>query len=186
MKERPIIFSAESVRAILDGRKTQTRRVVSNRVLDIRQDLEDRYHSVGSVGDGMSVRIESETDTYLAHAPHKIGDRLWVREAYQFDTCGCVHYKANQEGFDSNGQWKSPMFMPRSFSRLTLEIVDVRCERLQDISSGDCIAEGYDRMGFVGHDFAAAWDALNKKRGFGWDTNPYVWVLEFKLLKGDQ
>jgi hypothetical protein len=97
-----------------------------------------------------------------------------------------IAYKADNEDIAAHYTWKSPMFMPRKYSRLTLETVNIRCERLQDISSGDCIAEGYDRMGFVGHDFAAAWDTLNKKRGFGWDTNPYVWVLEFKLLKGDQ
>jgi len=74
----------------------------------------------------------------------------------------------------------SPMFMPREFSRLTLEITDVRCERLCTILPEDVRAEGYD---WSDRSFIEAWDKLNAKRGFGWDTNPWVWVIEFKRVE---
>ena len=75
------------------------------------------------------------------------------------------------------------MFMPRWASRLTLEITNVRCERLHDQSRDDLFMEGYDSY-FALKDYMKAWDALNAKRGYGWDTNPWVWVIEFKKIEG--
>ena len=71
------------------------------------------------------------------------------------------------------------MLMPRALSRITLEIADIRCERLKSISAGDCLAEGYESIGKYIDD----WDRLNAKRGFGWESNPWVWVLEFKRVE---
>ena len=78
------------------------------------------------------------------------------------------------------------MFMPRWASRLTLEITNVRCERVQEITYWDCVDEGYydDELHRDFIWFREAWDKLNAKRGYGWDTNPWVWVIEFKKIEG--
>ena len=213
MKERPIIFSTESVRAILDGRKTQTRRVKDPQPLSycgfkygIDEDGEwYELHHYGRFP--MVERIYPAKKLCPFGVP---GDQLWVRETYivrQLRTIPSlnkrVFYKADShwscdklkvtlvplnESRNSSyclHAWKSPLFMPRKFSRLTLEITDVRCERLQDITEEDAKAEGIILdptcvlNSHIGH-YSLLWDKLNAKRGFGWDTNPWVWVIEFK------
>ena len=175
MKERPIIMTAESVRAILDGKKTQTRRVVKPQP--------DGDH------------VEQWID--LFEPPYKPGDRLWVREAWcirvSVEKAWCS-YKADFpehtlaemaqrcRNFGKGTGWKSPMLMPRRLSRITLEVTGLQCERLQRISAADAIAEGYESIGCYVDD----WDKLNAKRGYGWDANPWVWVVEFKVInKGE-
>ena len=193
MKERPIIFSTESVRAILDGRKTQTRRVVP---LDWRNDAP--YVVVNDFGDYKPLKDVCKFG--------KPGDRLWVREKWRkFDAnfdcqcleqCSCARYPyryaADYPADEEWGIWKSPLFMPRKFSRLTLEITDVRCERLQDISWNDCIQEGtFQFHGYIDEHgirsegkrlFSEMWNTINAKRGFGWDTNCWVWAISFKKI----
>jgi hypothetical protein len=165
MKERPIIFSTESVRAILAGRKTQTRRV-----------------------------LKPQPDFTLAEPQERIcpfgkpGDRLWVKERFTHYQRGIdmattvVVYSADYDEFNQPYHWKSPMFMPRKYSRITLEIVNVRCEQILDMPREDVFAEGYATE----CDFVNSWNALNAKRGYSWDSNPYVWVLEFKRVEGEQ
>jgi len=163
-KERPIIFSAESVRAILDGVKTQTRRVMKP------QPTFEPYESDPGfwcwkdcqwLAGGIGIPSSAIEDYSPFGVP---GDRLWVRE--RFST-------------EADGNWKSPLFMPRKFSRLTLEITEVRCERLINIKAQDVLAEGYTTK----LDLINAWNALNAKRGFPWEANPWVWVLMFKKLE---
>jgi hypothetical protein len=149
----------------------------------------------------------------------KIGDRLWVREKFAPRTdvdpiaapAKARHYCLyegtgdpydDMNWHDFGGKWKPSIFMPRWASRITLEITDVRVERIQDISDDDCFAEGIDeteeynraehyasggspleggspeKCAFIG-----LWDKLNAKRGFGWNVNPWVWVIEFKKLE---
>ena len=145
MKERPIIFSGSMVRAILDGRKTQTRRAVK-------------------VEKGFAI-TNPEPPPHFYPCPYgQPGDRLWVRET-----------------------WKPSIHMPRWDSRLTLEIVSVRVERLQDISKEDAESEGVAIIESVDHgkqsargQFAIVWESIN---GHGsWALNPWVWVIEFKKL----
>ena len=111
--------------------------------------------------------------------------KLWVREAFYVDESEpAVYYKSP---YCEAKIFTSPLFMPRKYSRLTLEITNVRCERVQEITCDDVIAEGYGRgINYIQAEiaFADAWDALNKKRGYGWDTNPWVWVIEFKKIEG--
>ena len=195
MKERPIIFSAEMVQAILYERKTQTRRVVKeqpNRV---------RYNNIVMSG---KYGWEDEHGRRLLNLYGAPGDRLWVRESWQrCPHCGRLDYKSSDERFQCRscneelGKWKSPMFMFREYSRVTLEITDVRVERLQDISESDAIAEGaplwipksdYLKQycdGSYRNGFHELWNSINAKRGYPWSSNPFVWVIEFKRLESD-
>jgi hypothetical protein len=166
MKERPIIFNSEMVRAILDGRKTQTRRVIKPQPGDIHRDL---------------LRINY-------HCPYgQPGDHLWVRETFQIDDNypDMVFYKADDLAGHISTKWNSPIYMPRCDSRITLEITNRRVERVQDITEEDAMAEGVGRIAGLGEYrqcFKNLWDSINKKRDYGWDTNPYVWVIEFKRI----
>jgi hypothetical protein len=227
MKERPILFNGPMVRALLDGSKTQTRRVV-------------RY----GMASGRSVayqKTQAFQDELTPYCPYgQPGDRLWVRETWgvvsndwdadgnltdwtpdrpatpitemrfgQGYYSGHAIYAADGSyewaGDDDGGgeprsAWHPSIHMPRAASRILLEIVSVRVERLQDISEDDCWAEGIDavdgalddmailnlakRMNRSCHDaaptYAALWESIN---GAGsWDTNPWVWAVEFKRV----
>jgi hypothetical protein len=230
MSARPILFSGEMVRAILDGRKTQTRRVVKG------QDGYPQYPCRGGiVEDGRlwfyAVSADSEWPDnergsmtgWVEPCPYgQPGDRLWVRETwrpeYEHDTgARLVRYRsggveefygpdadAHSRALDGTGRWRPSTNMPRWASRLTLEVVAVRVERLQEISEADARAEGAESL-FLrvptlsarvhGHNgwmheqeqsfrggFAFLWDWADSKRGHGWDSNPWVWVVEFKVV----
>lgn len=221
MNEKPIIFSGEMVRAILDGRKTQTRRVVKpppGDGFEWKGWLADTSGNRANIGKACWDNIES-LETLMIRCPYgKPGDLLWVRETwgaivYQdgqylqwkeadrskpFNT-EIVFFRAEEEGNeDLNGCWRPSIFMPRGLSRITLRVTDVRVERVQDIDKKSAIAEGVQwREAFpegytVGHDydiraydavlsFKKLWDRINGKRGYGWDVNPWVWVVEFEL-----
>jgi hypothetical protein len=168
------------VRAILDGRKTQTRRVIKPQPGDIHRDLlRINYHCpYGQPGDHLWVR---ETWSPWADEATKQAARGKDPVLYRADyRKGC---SALEIGGDYN--WKSSIYMPRWASRITLEIIGVHVERIQDISVNDCMAEGIpiniSGMNIV-YFFRDLWDSINKKRGYGWDTNPYVWVIEFKRI----
>lgn len=220
--ERPIPFSAPMVRAILEGRKTQTRRVV--KPLPSWQ-----VHSVcepSGAADPWAVWFhypETVRVGHLRECPYgKPGDRLWVRESFQplladgFE--GRPNYK-NGEGFQIGycatdgiqeyydqstdsafcSKITPSIFMPRWASRLTLEITEVRVQRVQDISEEDAEAEGVEpgcyECGEIPHhaaclgrndvyvdSFVRLWDSINAKRGFGWHKNPWVWAPTFKQI----
>jgi hypothetical protein len=190
MKQRPIIMSAESVQAILDGRKTQTRRVIKKpEKWTIEKQDDELYLYEDIYGDHHNV---------IEKCPYgQIGDRLWVKESYTFANFGKVTIyksdKKDQFGEDwkitasQTNSWKSPLFMPRSASRITLEITNIRVERLQDITEDDAIAEGFisnkDLKEIARLNFELAWDKLNEKRGYSWDSNPFVWVIEFRRVE---
>jgi hypothetical protein len=187
-KERPILFSGPMVRAILDGRKAQTRRVVNPQSL------------VGHYGGGV-----------VTKCPYGgAGDRLWVRETFQevddSDEDKVRKGPIYRADADDLGPWTPSIYMPRKYSRITLEVTGVRVQRVQDISEEDASAEGirkvtkdgdvkkycvYDRgdmsstpwaeMPRTARDaYRILWNSINEKRGFGWSTNPWCWVVEFK------
>ena len=179
MKERPILFSAPMVRALLDGSKTQTRRVVKHPLLC---DLS----FIVNCGDGWWGDEEGEVQ---ARCPYgQPGDRLWVREAWTTHACfdkvpprdlttRSIHYIA--DGEIETGKYRPPMFMPRWASRITLEITAVRIERLQDISETDALAEGIDQDTCAPIAvYRELWEQINGHAS--WDLNPWVWVIEFK------
>lgn len=181
MIDRPILFSGPMVLAILAGRKTQTRRVIPQKLLD----------QMPRGG------WESEAEWRLALAAKcrygQPGDWLWVRET--FSACACnvcrsawpkqgphgVSYKAGYSG-PSGIVWRPSIHTPRWASRITLEVVGVRVERVQEISVDDCAAEGVPSScpQHLRPDYACLWDMINAARGFGWDKNPWVWVVEFR------
>ena len=167
-RERPIIFSGEMVRAILEGRKTQTRRVIKGGyVLD----------EPGIV----AATVEAYKEAWIKTCPYgHPGDRLWVRTAFP-DVDGA-----------GNVRMRSPLFMRRDQSKIDLGITAVCVQRVQDISINEAISEGVCAYPPDGHGmrsevrgwFREIWDSINAKRGYSWDSNPFVWVIAFKVIKG--
>lgn len=233
MKERPIIFSAESVGAILAGRKTQTRRVIKSQPHGLLcVDCASPY--------GYSWDSPSEGEQ-IPRCPYgQVGDRLWVRETFVLENTSeyssdvdaptdrpfkqegdeweghyllIPHYRATEpepnivsfdreDGLDDHTSWKSSIFMPRWASRITLEIVRVGVERVQLITESEAKAEGVEFQ-FPGkseatyrdyqlrtlngcetakESYMTLWDSINRKRGYGWQENPWVWVVEFRRM----
>ncbi len=190
MADRPILFSGEMVRAILEGCKTQTRRVIKPQPIEVERGYLTWKQGTGH-GAGAPV---SDAGTWFDCPYGKLGDRLWVRETWmveQFPSNGSelVHYRADNtaanSGWTAARMWKPSIHMPRRYSRITLEITGVRVERLQDISEADMAAEGLDiaPYGEPCAGFQVLWDGINAKRGYGWDTNPWVWALTFKRVQ---
>lgn len=180
MKERPILFSTEMVRAILDGRKTMTRRVMKP-----QPELRGNFYEFGKAG--WSSGITSITPVYghsLYYAcPYGIpGDRLWVKETWAYTDYKDVCWKAT-DGESRIIRWRSPIFMPRWASRINLEITGVRVERLQEMTYHDLEAEGMQgELGAASEEYIKLWDTLNAKRGYPWSSTPWVWVIEFRRV----
>lgn len=187
MKERPILFSAPMVRALLNGSKTQTRRAAKGAALQ------------WLVRDKFSPAFVADPSNGLC--PYgQPGDRLWVREAWAIDDeDGQRCYRADlglggdADDWERNRlegapkyRWKPSIHMHRATSRITLEITGVRVERLQDISEADAIAEGVigkqtaDAHYTAREAYCVLWEQING--GGAWYNNPWVWVVEFKRL----
>lgn len=211
MKERPILMSAPMVRAILSGAKAQTRRVIKPPPTEhIARDGRPMLRWHGSKFRGCQLWAEDFPATMAKmYCPHgRAGDRLWVREAFaivdQSDYELCIRYKADERddwwinpgaeqrekytGARFDSRWRPGIHMPRWASRLTLEISGIRVERVQEISHEDVIAEGgpFGHSSTSDEDFAALWDSINEARGFGWQANPYVWVLTFRRIESER
>lgn len=195
MRERPILFSSEMVRAILEGRKTQTRRVVHG------VDGSDKFLAFGIYGkalftDNILNIVSGKPHDFLVKCPYGLpGDRLWVRETWAGDDWHGYAYKATDPDVLPFGEevtfdkWRPSIYMPREASRTTLEIVSVRVERLQQIDNHESWREGIpefgkwiENEGEARDEFARLWNSINAERGYGWDTNPWVWVIEFKQI----
>ena len=237
MAVKPIIFSGPMVRALLEGRKTQTRRIVKNQhSLTVFGDTADEVgikwcEPVDDDGKKAPYQWASYSYEYpeegvcpLGQLYGSIGDLLYVREtcsaAVTHDELSAVRYEADQcwrvidntraaadlwlEMYhyrDQRGATVPPIHMPRWASRMTLEVTDVRVERVQDIGEEDAKAEGAEylttpcdhprhtceEIGCAGIGyrlgFADLWHSLNEKRGFGWNTNPWVVALIFTVHK---
>lgn len=221
---RPMVMDAESVRAILDLRKTQARRV-------IRPQPEVFSYAFGTKMMVWKGRDGCTPQYLVGKCPYgNPSDNFWVQETWRvasrrFDpsqvrieyraTCDLVstdsqdytQYWSNWIDVDDQyamqfrltndrktGKWRSPMHMFKWASRITLEITDVSVEQLQEIEYADILEEGIEEPDwlsnidswFLEEDvmeeiFVEYWDNLNTKRGFVWDTNPYVWVVKFVL-----
>lgn len=207
MTERGMIFNGEMVRAILDGRKTQTRRPVKFPFLD---------KNLGCELAGNELAGELSAGNYLNSAFGKPDDRIWVRETwarYNIDqNSHDIAYRATTPAdWPEEGRWCPSIHMPRWASRLLLEITDVRVERLNAISPEDAESEGLERTNFTGFGdepglpsypepdvyfdplkkqwkeyppeaFAGLWESIYGEGS--WKANPWVWVIEFKRVEG--
>ena len=207
---KPILFNTDMVRAILDGRKTVTRRVLK---------VPSKYKNIPSVTARL-VNTNGEIVTYakgqlapiIIPHPHQIGDVLYVRETwneylnnenieycYLADTQDITYVDMDDEPI----KWKPSIHMPKSAARIFLKVTDVRVERLQDITVEQAIKEGFEgipcgcsmtgctdcydsgwseppQIGFM-----YTWDSTIKKQDldkYGWDSNPWVWVYEFERV----
>ncbi len=203
MKEHPIIFNTDMVKAILEGRKTQTRRVI--KLKGYHRNVWDSCvphngETAALLGEPyLKVPYDAITDnagTRITCPYGQVGDRLWVRETCYKDTVGDWRYKADEVLLPMTANYTKrevipSIFMPRWASRITLEITEVRVEQLMKIDIRDIHPEGIrlpeDKVGYWGKLYVDAfhnlWDSLNAKHGYGWDTNPWVWVIEFKRLE---
>lgn len=241
-REKPIIFSTEMVKAIMDGRKTQTRRVVNLelgladtdrndtsylKIPDIYGDYWDakdlcRYQPgdvlwvretwrIGAWNEDMStITVDYKADGFASSEWLFVDDeeafeRYWIQSTedamkagMQTDVDGRYHWKPGE----SPTRWRPSIHMPRVVARLFLEVTDVQVERVQDITEEGALREGMTRhlrtkLGYAAEEseetfnyfqardtFRLYWDYLNNKRGYGWDANPYVWVISFKVVKG--
>ncbi len=215
MNEKPILFSGEMVRAILEGRKTQTRRVMK-----VQPDCKGVLGTTPA-GDLIYHWPHNEKQIYYCKFPYD--HRLWVRENFSIEKIAwngesmccdrvvwkadrCAQYYLNGSTVSSpfylpskyepfRAKWKPSIHMPRWASRLLLDVVRVRVERVQDITRDDAKAEGvsgvwvnppaneqhYQRVMLNPYvaNYSVLWDEINGERGFGWDVNPWVWVLEY-------
>lgn len=193
-REKPILFSSEMVRALLDGRKTETRRVIKPQLYPIPESL-GGGHGWADKGVIRDDRIDYALEPkwlrrFCHYGAH--GDRLWVREMFsyrEYDSCKLenmepmVWYWA--DGNPPAHNWTRPkpsIHMPRALSRITLEITDIRVERVQDITEAGAVAEAFERR----EHFIRTWEKINAKRGYSWDSNPWVWVIGFKKIERDE
>ncbi len=217
MKERPIIFSGKMVKAILRGDKTQTRRVIRFKEFPNEPDLHNVWLATSLNGKTKGQQYWQDGDDVI-HCPYA-GARLWVKESHYLygkwirrgktktgkqkwsfrPLSKEVLYLDNPPEVIANKKTQIGWFkrvsihMPRWASRLTLEIVNVRVERVQKITAADAKAEGVETImayhspddysfPLIVRQFAHLWNEINFKRGFGWGSNPWVWVIEFKNL----
>lgn len=218
MSIKPILFNTEMVKAILDGRKTVTRRVAKPQP--------PAASTVSKIGKAYGwSRGKDSQPKYLMKQPYQPGDVLWVREtwgiqsAHRFECDAKITYKAggdlqkvqfsNRDDYDrfiwnkhiGDGKWYPSIHMPREAARIFLRVTDVRVERLQDITAEGALDEGanvkfpepkpayislaYTEMRLkpaARQSFANIWDSTIKfadKRIYGWEANPWVWVIEF-------
>lgn len=192
MSEKQILFNTEMVRAILDGRKSCTRRIIKQ---DVDAMLNSPFHKEHpEVTDAQIINK-------LCYAPYQIGDILYVRETWSEWEDGYV-YKAWNEPFPQPGEfpamkWHPSIHMPKAAARIWLRVTNVKVERLQEITEDGAKSEGaidsrgfilspdneYNRMHTAREHFTEIWNSTIKGSDldrYGWDANPWVWVIEFE------
>lgn len=204
MKERPMIFNAEMVRAILDGRKTQTRRIMKNQPV-LNGNLYEVFGAAWSKGVTSVPAVPGHS--LSTRCPFgEVGDRIWVRETWaryniDQDSHDMAYRATTPEDWPEEGRWRPSIHMPRWASRITLEITGVGVQRLQSISPNDasregliklpatgryCLNQGDQYFGGASHDarevFSWLWESIYGAES--WQSNPWVWVIEFKRIEG--
>lgn len=179
MNCKPILFNTDMVRAILAGQKTQTRRLMKP------QPAKPRWNNIGWLGwdDGHGRRMKSPCET---------GDVLWVRETWNGDWADHYIYKADggsavAAGYEREPIWHPSIHMPKEAARIFLRVKEVRVDWLQAMDEETAVAEGFSDSPANTDSpltrFAELWEKTIKRedlREFGWDANPWVWVIEFE------
>ena len=200
MSMKPILFNTEMVRAILDGRKSYTRRLVKP------QPDEKHTYPLGFVTDSTEKKevgcFGFGVDEYggsiqYAKPPYQPGDTLYVRETFIQAAAHTFWYKADDKAWMSKDlRWKPSIHMPKEAARIWLKVTDVRVERLQDITVDGCHREGINietnavtdgetlnrKHDFSLEKFETLWDSTIKNSdigSYGWNANPWIWVIEF-------
>jgi hypothetical protein len=211
MAVKGILFNTEMVQAILDGRKTCTRRVVKTR----RKDACGFYVTKRPDGSFTGIYEYDEDERMFENQlipPYKSGDILYVRETWErFEcwncegdergncpkepkksvldkACGCYMYRATDE-ISGDAKWHPSIHMPKEAARIWLKVTNVRVERLQDMTDDDAEAEGCFDYTSTALGFPDVWESTIKKSDldrYGWDANPWVWVIEFERCEKTQ
>lgn len=214
---KPIIFTGESVRAILAGTKVMTRRVIKPQPsVDVAGE-QTTYQGTPATVYGIESCHYSPTGWAYTHlwnpdngstgctckpvkCPYQVGQELWVKETWtthQNDKgADCKLYKADVPDPELYGPWESPYFMPRWASRITLEIESVKVERLNEMGFYDWVKDFHPtwqereaaRASFTGAEFQLEhskkhWNAINAKRGYPWESNCWVFVISFMVVR---
>lgn len=204
MKERGMIFNAEMVRAILDGRKTQTRRIMKNQPAG---DYPETPALIRNVGTGFQWHGLYGESSIFNCPLGSIGERIWVRETFRVhsratDVATLVYRASVRNSWTEQThrvpvavcnkpatpeKWTPSIHMPRWASRITLEITDVRVERLNSISDSDASKEGCCIADMESGDclsdvFTRLWTSIYGDDS--WQANPWVWVIKFKRVEG--
>lgn len=183
MAIKPILFNTEMVRAILDGRKSCTRRLVK-----FFSGENPRW--TGYIKDGLML-YNGKNEPCIRKAPYQPGDTLYVRETWKKAPNGYYYYEDWQKDDIADvTKWHPSIRMPKGAARIWLRVTDVRVERLQDIDGKGCVKEGIEEepLKYVGDEFVKGmfhdlWDSTIKKSDldrYSWDANPWVWVIEFE------
>ena len=193
---KPILFNTDMVRALLEGRKTVTRRVVKPQPVWSSCGMRWVWKNVGWWREEWN---PIETITWK-HTPYRPGDILYVRETF-FEHKSHFYYKADGKHeilamLGITFKWHPSIHMPREAARIFLRVTDVRVERLQEITEEQAITEGFEAyhsdsgyyepatLGFV-----ETWDSTIKPADhalYGWDANPWVWVIEFERIAREE
>ena len=203
MKEHSMLFSTPMVQAILEDRKTMTRRL--NGLEEINQDPDNFWFWDFILPEGIVVLDQPSGEIVTVKCPYSVGDRIWVKETWavdsmwdevkpsEIDPCAAVWYATEAKG-EWVGKIRSPRFMPKRAARIWREIVEIKPpERVQDISEEDAEAEGcnFNEGYSFGRDYSAMtyrelfqrlWDSLYAKKGLRWERNPWLWPLQFRRV----
>ena len=203
---KPILFNTEMVRAILDGRKTQTRRIAAEKIyLDKEWGLDkEPYLKEGKWYYDKQTAVD-DSKRYEMRPKYQVGDILWVRETWNYSPNWYYCYKADAVPEDNHGYfgsipWKPSIHMPREAARIFLRVTNVRVERLQDITEEDAKCEGvkdpyeYQKPAYYDEPFrqlrgkeinqcafAGLWDTCYQWPNT-WTANPWIWVYEFERV----
>lgn len=204
---KPVLFSTPMVQAILEGHKSMTRRVIKPQPQNVPAEAYKARmpmpwmgydaHYLATLDNGQITKY------WQAKSPCISGDILWVRETWcEYDSDHVIDklkyaYKADatldseQVRKEYGYKWRPSIFMPREAARIFLRVTDIKVERIQDITGDDAEKEGAGLVGYqVGTGesvkdtslFKVLWDSINSKRGYGWDKNPWVWIISFERI----
>lgn len=195
MAIKPILFNTEMVRAILDGRKTCTRRICkdANECTVPDMDFYNADRRTYAVHNFVDKEHTEQLSTAERTCPICTGDILYVRETWKKAPNGYYYYEDWQRNDIADiTKWKPSIHMPKEAARIWLKVMNVRVERLQEISAESALAEGADKYihtnggldeNMTITSFIGIWNSTIKKSDidrYGWDANPWVWVIEFE------
>ena len=192
---KPILFNTEMVKAILEGRKTVTRRVIKPKYRDDEHGWTVCINSYTHLVDDVAYTDGEGACTRSMKPPYQVGDILYVRETWIESAFGYVYrasdYSTIEEWAGEEIKWKPSIFMPKEAARIFLEVTNVRAEKLLEMSADDAIKEGCrpvlgESAWSARDNFEELWDSTVSGKDYEkykWSSNPWVWVIEFKKIQ---